>query len=119
MSGVWMRRSWSGGWWRCGVEWRRLWDWCRLLWMCIGAREQGQRWHRVDQACRRALAFELINVFRVESILLQDLDQLTLPLEADAEAKVIPLQPRFQRPRGSFTHPPAKETTDDRSQTQS
>jgi hypothetical protein len=74
-------------------------------------------WHRVDQACRRALAFELINVFRVESILLQDLDQLTLPL--GAEAKVIPLQPRFQRSNGSFAHPQPKETHDERSQSQS
>lgn len=74
--------------------------------------------HRVDAACRRALAFELINVHRVESILLQDLDQLTLPLGADTEAKVIPIQPRFQRPRGSFTHPPTQETHDERSQNQ-
>ena len=43
---------------------------------------------RVDRACRRALAFDLINVRRVESILLQDLDQLTLPLGPQAEAKV-------------------------------
>jgi hypothetical protein len=75
-------------------------------------------WHRVDQACRRALAFELINVYRVEAILLQDLDQFTLPLEAGAEAKVIPLQARFQRPRGSFTHTQPKETSDDRGKTQ-
>ncbi|MCJ7628757.1 MAG: hypothetical protein MUO50_10265 [Longimicrobiales bacterium] len=65
-------------------------------------------WLRLDFACRRALAFELINVRRVESILLQDLDQLTLPLEARGEAKVIPIQLRFQRPPGSFTHPPSQ-----------
>ncbi len=53
------------------------------------------------------LAFELINVHRVESILLQDLDQLTLPLEPDRETKIIPIQSRFQRPKGSFTHPPS------------
>ncbi len=69
--------------------------------------------HRLDCACRRALAFELINVFRVESILLQDLDQLTLPIETGSEAKVIPLRSRFQRPAGSFTHPPAKEMDHD------
>jgi len=62
-------------------------------------------WLRLDFACRRALAFELINVHRVESILLQDLDQLTLPLESRGEAKVIPIRLRFQRPSGSFTHP--------------
>jgi len=65
-------------------------------------------WLRLDFACRRALAFELINVRRVESILLQDLDQLTLPLEVRGEAKVIPIQLRFQRPSGSFTHPPSQ-----------
>ena len=70
-------------------------------------------WLRVDLACRRALAFELINVRRVESILLQDLDQLSLPLEATTDSKVIPLRPRFQRPAGSFTHPPAKEIDHD------
>ena len=75
-------------------------------------------WHRLDNACRRSLAFDLINVHRVESILLQDLDQLTLPLQADPETKIIPIQPRFQRPQGSFTHPQPKETNDDRSQTQ-
>lgn len=71
-----------------------------------------------NNACRRALAFDLINVHRVESILLQDLDQLTLPLQADPDTKIIPIQPRFQRPQGSFTHPQPKETNDDRSQTQ-
>jgi transposase len=65
-------------------------------------------WLRLDFACRRALAFDLINVHRVESILLQDLDQLTLPLEPKGEAKVIPIRLRFQRPRGSFTHPPSQ-----------
>jgi hypothetical protein len=65
-------------------------------------------WLRLDFACRRALAFELINVHRVESILLQDLDQLTLPLESRGEAKVIPIRLRFQRPSGSFTHPPSQ-----------
>jgi len=65
-------------------------------------------WLRLDFACRRALAFELINVRRVESILLQDLDQLTLPLEPQGEADVIPIQLRFQRPSGSFTHPPSQ-----------
>jgi transposase len=62
-------------------------------------------WHRLELACRRALAFELINVYRVESILLQDLDQLALPLEANGQPRVLPLRLRFQRPAGSFTHP--------------
>jgi hypothetical protein len=63
-------------------------------------------WFRVELACRRALAFELVNVRRVESILLQDLDQLTLPIEARHEPRVIPIA-RFQRPSGSFAHPAA------------
>lgn len=86
------------------VPWAKLRQAQKLL--RLGAK---YGWLRLDFACRRALAFELINVRRVESILLQDLDQLTLPLEARSEAKVIPIQLRFQRPPGSFTHPPAKE----------
>lgn len=65
-------------------------------------------WHRLEAACRRALAFELINVRRVEAILLQELDQLALPLEKNGEASVVPIQPRFRRPDGSFTHPPTQ-----------
>jgi transposase len=95
------------------VPWAKLRQGQKLLRM--GAK---YGWHRVDAACRRALAFDLINVRRVESILLQDLDQLTLPLGSQAEAEVLPLEPRFQRPRGSFTHAQPTETTDDRSQNQ-
>jgi transposase len=95
------------------VPWAKLRQAQKLLRM--GAK---YGWHRVDAACRRALAFDLINVRRVESILLQDLDQLTLPLGSKAEAKVLPIEPRFQRPRGSFTHAQPSETHDDRSQNQ-
>ena len=90
------------------VPWAKLRQAQKLLRMGI---KYG--WLRLDFACRRALAFELINVRRIESILLQDLDQLTLPLEPGTEAKVIPIQPRFQRPTGSFTHPSAKEINHD------
>ena len=62
-------------------------------------------WHRLDRACRRALAFQLINVHRVESILLQDLDRLATAKESEGPTQVIPIQLRFQRPAGSFTHP--------------
>jgi len=65
-------------------------------------------WHRLEAACRRALAFELINVRRVEAIVLQDLDQLALPLARNGDAPVVAIQPRFRRPDGSFTHPPAQ-----------
>jgi transposase len=95
------------------VPWAKLRQAQKLL--RLGAK---YGWLRLDFACHRALAFDLLNVHRVESILLQDLDQLTLPLEPATEAKVIPIQPRFQRPRGSFTHPQPSETDHDRSQTQ-
>jgi transposase len=65
-------------------------------------------WHRLEFACRRALAFELVNVHRVESILLQDLDQFSLPVETNGQTQVLPLRLRFQRPAGSFTHSAAQ-----------
>ena len=64
--------------------------------------------HRVASACRRALAFELINVRRVESILLKNLDQLELPIAQDAA--VIPIETRFLRSPGSFSHSPTQES---------
>ena len=70
-------------------------------------------WLRLNSACRRALAFELINVHRVESILVQDLDQYALPTDPNHDTPVLPLKPRFQRPPGSFTHPQPKEITHD------
>jgi transposase len=66
-------------------------------------------WGRVELACRRALAFELINVHRVESILLQELDQHPLPLDPGTKTPVIPIRLRFQRPAGSFTHSSSQE----------
>jgi hypothetical protein len=66
-------------------------------------------WHRLDRACQRALAFDLINVRRVESILRQDLEQIDLLSSEQREARVIPLSSRFQRPAGSFSHHTRKE----------
>jgi hypothetical protein len=66
-------------------------------------------WHRLETACQRALAFELINVRRVETILRQDLEQLDLLSPAQGEARVIPLSSRFQQPAGSFSHNTRKE----------
>jgi hypothetical protein len=66
-------------------------------------------WRRLDTACQRALAFELLNVRRVESILRQDLEQLNLLTSSHTEAPVIPLPARFQRPATSFAHPRRKE----------
>jgi transposase len=67
-------------------------------------------WPRLDAACRRALAFELINVRRVETILRQDLEQLDLLSTTETEARVIPLQPRFLRAADSFSHIQRKES---------
>ncbi len=66
--------------------------------------------HRVASACRRALAFELINVRRVESILRQDLDQLELPMGRGRDAPVISIESRFLRSAESFSHPPTQES---------
>ncbi len=60
--------------------------------------------HRVDAACRRALAFELLNVRRVESIVRQNLEQLNLLSGPDDDPRVIPIQSRFLRAPDSFTH---------------
>lgn len=65
--------------------------------------------HRLESACRRALAFELLNVKRVESILRQDIEQLDLLSEERSDARVIPIQSRFLRSSESFIHPPRKE----------
>jgi hypothetical protein len=59
---------------------------------------------RVDAACRRALAFELLNVRRVESIVRQDLEQLDLLSGQDRDPRIIPIQSRFLRAPDSFTH---------------
>jgi transposase len=94
------------------VPWAKLRQAQKLL--RLGAK---YGWSRVDQACRRALAFELVNVRRVEAILLQELDQLPLPLDSGTETPVIPIRLRFQRPTGSFTHPPTLEPCHDGSET--
>jgi transposase len=60
-------------------------------------------WQRVDGACQRALAFELLNVARVERILELDLDHRTSGAAEEASpVRVYPLRPRFARPDTSF-----------------
>jgi len=65
---------------------------------------------RVDGACQRALAFELLNVKRVEAILRLDLDRLEQAESSapSAEARVYVLRPqttpRFARAAESFAH---------------
>jgi transposase len=63
---------------------------------------QRYRPERVDAACRRALAFDLINVRRVERILTQGLDPSDVPPESRGQLVLFPA--RFLRPAGSFTH---------------
>lgn len=60
--------------------------------------------HRLERACQRALAFELLNVSRVESIVRQDLEQLDLLSGQESECRIIPIQSRFLRAPESFTH---------------
>lgn len=76
-------------------------------------------WARLDLACRRALAFELINVRRLEAILRQDLEALELPSsQTTTDPQILPLRPRFQRPARSFSHqPPNQEVDHDRGET--
>ncbi len=65
---------------------------------------------RVNTACARALAFELLDVRRVERIVRTALERA--PGRAEP-AEVRPLPARFARPPASFTHHPEKEDDDD------
>jgi transposase len=58
---------------------------------------------RVDAACQRALAFDLLNVHRVERIVQHDLARL--PTRPSVPAPDASGALRFLRPRHSFTHP--------------
>lgn len=58
---------------------------------------------RVDAACRRALAFDLINVRRVERIIEHGLDG-AVPCSNHTPAAVLQLPLRFARPAHSFVH---------------
>jgi transposase len=61
---------------------------------------------RVNAACARALAFELLDVHRVERILHTALEREPGPTERGA---VRPLPARFARAPESFAHPPTME----------
>ena len=62
----------------------------------------------VDAACRRALAFDLMNVRPVETIVLQGLEQGAGP---SPNAPVQQGQLRFLRPNHSFSRPQPQEET--------
>jgi len=66
----------------------------------------GQKYssRRVDQACRRALAFDLINVRRVEQIIRGNLDRVDLPDGHRTETEVVQFPLRFERAAESFSH---------------
>ena len=63
----------------------------------LGERYGGER---LDAACQRSLAYDLVDVRRVQRILLQALDRESLP----AEEPGTPLGSRFARPGSAFDH---------------
>lgn len=63
-------------------------------------------WSRINSACQRALAFDVINVDRVETILKQDLGQLDVFSAQETGAQVVPIESRFLRRAESFSHKP-------------
>src|SRR5712692_6099209 len=65
---------------------------------------------RLNAACARALAFELLDVRRVERIVRTALERAPGPAERGA---VRPLPARFARPPESFTHHHPEEDDDD------
>ena len=66
---------------------------------------------RVNAACARALAFELLDVRRVEKIVRAALERAPGPAEG---AEIRPLPARFARAPESFTHHhPHEEEVDD------
>jgi hypothetical protein len=64
---------------------------------------------RVNAACARALAFELLDVHRVERILSTALERESTPADRGV---VRPLPARFARAPRSFVHHPEEEKPD-------
>jgi hypothetical protein len=69
---------------------------------------------RLDTACRRALAFELVNVKRLERIVINGLEPLGDP---EAPGQLVLLPTRFLRPADHFNHTKEDPTHVDRDQT--
>jgi transposase len=65
---------------------------------------------RVNAACARALAFELLDVRRVEGIVRTALEREPAPSQ---RGRVVPLPARFARAPESFTHHPREEEPHD------
>jgi hypothetical protein len=70
-------------------------------------------WQRVDGACRRALAFDVDNVHRLERIIKQGLDSVAV--HGPPKARVTQMPMRFERPATSFSHHTGDD--DDRGET--
>ena len=64
---------------------------------------------RVNAACARALAFDLLEVRRVEKILADALEREPAPA---ARGAVVALPARFARAPQSFAHHPKEDTAD-------
>jgi hypothetical protein len=64
---------------------------------------------RLDAACRRALAFQMLNVKRVEAIVKQGLDRNAEAAPSSSSGQLVLIPSRFLRPAGSFTHPNPKQ----------
>jgi hypothetical protein len=63
---------------------------------------------RLDAACARALGFDLVDVPRLERILVLALDREALPAPPPVAERVRPLPVgRFARPGAAFAHAPA------------
>lgn len=78
------------------LPWARLRAGQKLI--SLGERYGGER---LDAACQRSLAYDLIDVRRVQRILLQAIDHETPPLE---DGTGTPLGSRFARPGSAFDH---------------
>jgi hypothetical protein len=86
------------------VPWAKLRQAQKLL--RLGEKYGGPR---LDEACQRALGFDLINVRRVDAILRHGLERVPRPAAAGPTAvRSLPL--RFARAAESFSHAPRKET---------
>jgi transposase len=59
---------------------------------------------RVNAACRRALAFDLTNVKRVEDMVKNGIDRVPANSSDPRQGELIELTPRFARPAHSFNH---------------
>lgn len=89
--------------------------WCKLRQaqklMRLGTKYGLQR---LEEACHRALAFELINVKRVERILLQGFSRgRCAGASCSPQAELVPLPSRFLRPKDSFTVQPSRKEEND------